>query len=56
MYQYNELLAGRSKQNVLTGIVFKATGRQYGGCEVNAQAGIEGHRVLVEEKDWTMVD
>jgi surface protein len=45
-YHYNALLDARSQQNVPRSVAFHADPAQYGGCEVNAQAGIDGHNKL----------
>jgi hypothetical protein len=45
-YNYNQILAGRSQQPVHHQLDFNAFPTQYGGCESNAQAGINGHEWL----------
>ena len=55
-YNYNAILNGRSKQNVLNNVVFRASPTKYGGCEVNGPAGIAGHNKLISDKGWTITD
>ena len=54
-YNYNALLDQRSKQNVKSWVNFAASPTQYGGCEVNAAAGIAG-RALLQGKVWNIYD
>jgi surface protein len=62
VYHYNALLDSWSKQNVIkNATTVTRAPLKYGGCEVNAQAGIEGHMRLVQStteggKGWTLTD
>jgi surface protein len=62
IYNYNELLDKWSKQTVIASATkFIVSPAQYGGCEENAQAGIEGHIKLFEPvadggKNWAITD
>ena len=45
-YNYNEILHKRSQQGVKSSVSFGASPTQYGGCEINAFAGIAGRALL----------
>ena len=54
-YNYNEMLDKWSQQNLAVFAVFGANPTKYGGCEVNAAAGIAG-RALLQTKGWIITD
>jgi hypothetical protein len=63
VYNYNELLDKRSQLPLVASATAVAFGAdtKYGGCEVNAQAGIDGHLRLVQAtaeggKAWAITD
>jgi surface protein len=45
-YHYNTLLDTRSQQPIIGNVAFYASSIKYGGCTVNAQAGIDGRARL----------
>jgi surface protein len=49
LFNYNALLDTRSRQNVIASATnFSLPNTQYGGCEENALAGINGHQKLTQ--------
>jgi surface protein len=62
LYNYNALLDSRSHQTPLVAVSpFALPNTKYGGCEINAQAGIEGHQKLIQPladggKVWVITD
>ena len=55
-YNYNAILDARSQQNVQSWLNFGAYPTEYGGCEVNAAAGIAGHAALMGTYGWGIFD
>ncbi|MDD2537711.1 MAG: BspA family leucine-rich repeat surface protein, partial [Candidatus Absconditabacteria bacterium] len=54
-YNYNALLDSRSQQEIQSGASFHGGSSKYGGCAINAAAGIAG-RALLQTKGWTITD
>ena len=55
-YNYNQILASWSMWNLQTGVVLGVGTTKYGGCELNAQQGIQGRERIQTVRGWTVMD